>query len=74
VIEKSKQLKYADDRYRNDQLFAQLVDIIYKSCKLGKFTPSEVREAATLAQIKFEMDNPRPVMLSPQLRRELGIE
>lgn len=64
-------MRSVDDRYHNDPVFAELVNMIYHACKSGKFTPTEVREAATLAQLKYELNNPRPIMLSPNLKEQL---
>ena len=63
----------ADERYLKDPVFAQLVEMIYIACVRGQFTPTEVREAATMAQIKYEMQNPRPIVISEKLRRELNL-
>lgn len=42
------------DRYLEDAHFRQLVDALYGAIEQAQFTPTEIREAAMLAQIKFE--------------------
>lgn len=64
-------LKHADDRMRNDPFFASLVKQLEAAIEFGDFTPSEVREALLLAQMRFEMNHPRPITFSPDLMREL---
>lgn len=64
-------LKHADDRFRNDAVFASLVKTLEAAIEMGQFTPSEVREALLLAQMRSEMRNPRPITFSPDLMREL---
>jgi len=69
---------YPDERYRRDPVFAMLVNTIYMMLKKAEFSPTEVREAAMLAQIKYEQDNPKPIvfsepLLSEPLLREMGM-
>lgn len=42
------------DRYHNDPMFKILVDMLYFHIEQAKFTPTEIREAAMLAQIIYE--------------------
>ncbi len=60
-----------DERFRNDPEFCALVKNFEALISSAKFTPSEIREAALLAQIRYEMYNPRPVEFSPQLYEEI---
>jgi hypothetical protein len=48
-------------RYEDDPAFRHLVDMLYMVIEKGDYTPSEIREAAMLAQIKYEDRNPRPM-------------
>lgn len=53
------------ERYNQDPAFHGLVDMITSVLLEGKYTPTEVREAAMLAQLKYEsMTPPRPVIFS----------
>lgn len=54
-----------EDKYKNDPNYRALVDAIHAHLAAAKFTPSEVREAATLACIKFETWN--PVAIPPEV-------
>ena len=50
----------AEDRYMRDPLFHTLVESLYVIIKNGEMTPTEVREAAMLAAVKYEMELPFP--------------
>lgn len=50
----------ATERYRNDATFRALVDMMRAAIERAEFTPSEIREAAMLAQILYEETNLRP--------------
>jgi hypothetical protein len=60
-----------DERYLKDPQFRQLVDLFFNFYAKAEFTPSEIRDACMLAQIKYESFNPKPVMFSPQLHDEI---
>ena len=47
------------ERYMNDPKFHALVDMILSVIMNGEFTPTEIREAAMLAQIRYEEIKPR---------------
>jgi hypothetical protein len=64
---------YPDERYRRDPQFAQLVDMLYMFFKRAEFTPTELREACVLAQIKYEQHHPRPILFSTQLLKDMGM-
>lgn len=51
----------AEERYRNDQLFRALVDTMEKAYGSLQFTPSEMRNAAMYAALRFEQRTIRPI-------------
>lgn len=48
------------DRYSNDPAFRNLVDVLQNELERGQYTPTEIREAAMLAQILYEERHVRP--------------
>ncbi len=55
------------ERYFRDPLFQQVVDTLYRLIENAQMTPTEIREAAMLAQIKYEEIHPRPIVsLNPR--------
>lgn len=48
------------ERYENDSAFHRLVDTMLAVILEGNFTPTEIREAAMLAQIRYEDIHIRP--------------
>lgn len=52
------------ERYHNDPAFNRLVDVMLAHLLDGQFTPTEIREAAMLAQIRFEELHPRPTVFT----------
>lgn len=46
----------AEERYDYDPVFRLMVDTIYKAMMDKRYTPSEVRDAAMLAAVKYEME------------------
>lgn len=53
------------ERYQNDVAFRTLVDMLYIAVERAEFTPTEIREAAMLAQIKYEEIRPRAWIHDP---------
>jgi len=47
------------DRYLNDPVFRRLVDVMLAAIEAADVTPTEVREAAMVAQVIFEARRPR---------------
>lgn len=48
------------ERYYADPEFHQLVDVLMHQIIQAKFTPSEIRQAAILASIKYEETHMNP--------------
>lgn len=48
-------MESARQRYQNDPAYKQLVDMMEHFIHRAEFTPSEMREAAILASINYEM-------------------
>lgn len=53
----------AFERYANDPIFHTLVDMFYNVLCQDDFTPSEIREAALLASIKYEQNHVHTLLL-----------
>ena len=49
------------ERYYNDPVFNKLIDHTVKMIEDLQFTPTEIREAAMIAQIIYEEKNPRNI-------------
>jgi len=60
----------AKDRYLTDPLFHALVDYLTKEIERLKLSPSEIRDAAILACIRFEMNRTHPAFYILDDRRE----
>jgi len=52
-----------EERYRTDPYFHMLVDMIEDYYRKGIYSPSEIREAGTLACIHHEMKTTRPLTI-----------
>ena len=50
-------------RYQTDPAFRNLVDLFHNYIREANFTPTEIREAAMLAQIMYEELTLRPMIL-----------
>ncbi len=50
-------------RYQNDSHFHALVDLMESYIHAAQFTPSELREAAMLAAIRYDMKTTRPFIM-----------
>lgn len=51
----------SEDRYNNDPAYRTLVDYMVHMIHQLQFTPSELRDAAMFAAIRFEQRNTRPI-------------
>lgn len=56
--------KTVRERYQNDAYFHSMVDMLLSHIHEARFTPTEIREAAMLAQIMYEESNPRPAVFT----------
>jgi hypothetical protein len=63
-MRKDSQMMKIWDRYNEDPMFSRIVDIMVGILMDGQFTPTEMREAAMLAQIKHEDMRPRTATFS----------
>lgn len=55
----------AEERYRDDPVFRNLVEMIYRAIVEKQYTATEVREAAMLAAIKYEQSYIRQCGILP---------
>ncbi len=53
-------MKTPEEKYLHDPHYKALVDSMMKMIRAAEFTPSEVREAAIYACIRYEQMRPRP--------------
>jgi hypothetical protein len=53
----------ASERYQRDPAFHALVELIYGAICRCDYTPTEIREAAMYAAIRYEQQHIRPVMV-----------
>lgn len=58
--------KKLEQRYFSDVEFHTIVNMLYNQLYKVRFTPSEMREAAMLACLKFEYNNPSPIITNPE--------
>ena len=55
------------DRYEQDHAFRTLVDTLWACIERAEYTPSEIRQAAMLAQILYEERRPpKPIIFTRQ--------
>jgi len=52
------------ERYENDPVFHACVDQMQSVLESAQFTPTEMREAAMLAQILYEERHVRPIVFT----------
>lgn len=59
-------IRSVEERYKSDPVFAAIVDTLYSMLNKQEsptFTPTEMREAAMLAQMMYESTHIRPIMV-----------
>jgi len=60
-----------EERYQNDPMFHNLVDTLRYHIMKMDLTPTEIREAATLACYHIELEAPRRAMCYTDVRDRL---
>lgn len=60
-------LMSAEERYHRDPLFHELVESLYAAIDNLQLTPTEIREAAMLAMLKYEQRRPSVYAREPGL-------
>ena len=56
-------MKTPEEKYNHDPQYRQIVDLFENMLHQANFTPSEIREMAMFACIRYEMRSPtRPIM------------
>lgn len=56
-------MKTPEEKYANDPMYHALVDTLEYMIHKAEFTPSEIREAAMFACIRYEEKTIRPIIL-----------
>jgi len=69
-----RQRQTAIERYHEDPEFHTLVDSLEYFIADGKFTVGELKQALTIAAVKFEMYRVRPTVMLPASERERLIQ
>lgn len=65
-------MKTAEEKYRHDADFKRLVDTMEHYIHMAQFTPSELREAAIFASIRYmQYQTPAIFTIKPSLEQEL---
>lgn len=55
-----------NDKYQNDPVYRRLVDTLESLIHQNELTPSEIREAAVLASINYEMKKVRTIYIDKE--------
>lgn len=66
-------MKTPREKYMNDPEYHQLVRMLEDFIERAQFTPSELREAAVLASINYEMRHVRNVTIDPRTQEAFRI-
>jgi len=66
-------MKTPQEKYMNDPAYRRLVDMMHAMIAQAQFTPSEMREAAVLASIRYECSFPHPFTIPPELEKAFGV-
>ena len=64
-------MKSPAEKYAHDPQYRHLVDMMESVMHRADFTPSEMREAAMLASINYEMKSVRRPLIIPEAERAL---
>ena len=60
-------MKTPKEKYMNDPEYNHLVNTLEQLIEQARFTPSELREACTLASINYEMRHIRSHQIDPRI-------
>jgi hypothetical protein len=66
-------MKTPREKYMNDPDYHRLVEVLESFIDQARFTPSELREAAVLASINYEMRHVREQTIDPRTSEALRI-
>ena len=66
-------MKSPKEKYMNDPEYHQLVNMLESFIERARFTPSELREAAVLASINYEMRHVRDFAIDPRTNEAFRI-
>jgi len=66
-------VKTPREKYMNDPDYHQLVNMLEQFIERARFTPSELREAAVLACINYEMRHVRGATIDPRTQEAFRI-
>jgi len=66
-------VKTPRERYENDNHYRALVDTMEVHIHAAQFTPSEMREAALLASIHYEMTHVKSYLVPPRVEEAMGV-
>ena len=72
-MNKRQGLQTPRDKYMNDPEYNHLVRTLEHFIESAHFTPSELREAAVLASINYEMRHIRSIQTDPELDNALQV-
>lgn len=64
-----------ENRYDEDPIFSNLVNSLYAFLSDDEhgITPLDLRDAAYFARLKFEMENPRPIIVGKDIYNHLDL-
>jgi hypothetical protein len=66
-------MKTPREKYHNDPSYRNLVSTLESLIYRAEFTPSEIREAAMFAAIRYESMRPRPYFIDPEVASALEV-
>lgn len=66
-------MKSPREKYMNDPQYHSLVAMLEEFIESARFTPSELREAAVLASINYEMRHVREQVIDPNVTQAFEI-
>jgi len=66
-------MKSIQERYLNDPVFHNLVVMMVSHIDAGKFTPSEMRDAAVYASTLYEINNVKDFIIPDNVEKSFDI-